>query len=253
MKNNILSAAALTFIAVACNQKTEQPLYYGELSVSLSGEPEIEVVSKAAQTLDPESADAANYTVRIFDSSDVMKYEAKYNVFKTQTLPLGTYYVTAENCSATEAESDNGQMRLYGRSSDITLSTDLLSQEAAVNCEVVNGKVTVVYDSSVSGRFTGLKVDLISGDRTVTVNETATDVETVIWFNPATVSYTISGTFDATSKPVNITKQVDVQAKSNIRLVVKVNLSNGQLVPNITFDTSIDDPTTEDGEFNPYE
>ena len=253
MKNKILSAAALAFIAVACNQKTGQPLQYGELSVSLSGEPEVEVIAKSAQTLTQESPEAENYTVRIFDSSGSKQYEAKYNVFQTRTLPLGTYYVTAENCSQTEAENGNGRMRLYGRSEDITLSSDALSKTATVNCEVVNGKVTVVYDSSVSGRFTGLKVELTSGERTLTVNETATEVETETWFNPATVSYTISGTFNATDKPVSIAKQVTVQAKSNIRLVVKVNLSNGQLVPNITIDTAIDDPVTEDGEFNPYE
>lgn len=255
MKIKILTAAAFALSVVACNQKTDQPLQYGELSVALSGEPVVEVISKSVQTLDPESAEASDYMVRIFDSSNALQYEAAYNVFESQKLPLGTYYVIAENCTEAEAEADYGRMRLYGRSEDITLSATSLSQTAEVACTVANAKVTVVYDSSVSGRFNGLKVEITSGERTLTVNETATGVETVTWFNPAELTYTISGTFDpdGMNKSVNITKSITVQAKSNIKLVVKVNLENGQLVPNITFDTTIDDPTSEDAEFNPYE
>lgn len=255
MTNKILAATALVILAVACTQKAEQPLRYGTLAVNLSGEPVVDVVSKTPVTLEQESSEAANYMVRIYNSVNEKKYESPFNTFKPQVLPLGTYYVTAENCSATEAEVDNGKMRLYGRSSDVTLSLENLSQSATVDCVVVNGKVTVVYDASVNGRFSDLKVVLTSGDRSLTVNETATGVETETWFNPATVTYSISGTFDPSgvNQQVNVSKTIEVKERSNIKLLVKVNLNNGQLVPNVTFDTSIDDQVTESGEFNPYE
>ena len=257
MNNRILTAMALIFMAVACTHKVDEPLRYGELGVALSGEPSVEVLSKAPQTLDPESDDAAAYMVRIFDSADQQKYEAAYSAFQTQTLPLGTYYVTAENCSEAQAEEGYGKMRLYGRSADVTLAPEALVQTATVNCTVANAKVSVQFDESVEGRFTGLQVALSGGTvRTapVVIAQTETDVVTETWFNPSELTYTISGTFTAggINKSVEISKTVDLQAKSNIKLVVKVNLENGQLVPNVTFDTQIDDPKEVSGEFNPY-
>lgn len=257
MKNKILTAMALSLLAVACTRMVDEPLLYGELGVALSGEPSVEVVSKAPQTLDPESDEADAYMVRIFDSAHQQKYEAAYSAFQTQTLPLGAYYVTAENCSEAQAEEGNGKMRLYGRSAEVTLAPEALVLTATVNCTVANAKVSVQFDESVAGRFSDLQVSLSGGTtRTapVVVAQTATEVVTETWFNPSELTYTISGTFTSggANKPVEISKTVQLQAKSNIKLVVKVNLANGQLMPDVTFDTQMDDSTEVPGEFNPY-
>jgi len=254
-KNFLTMASAL--VAVACNTTIETPVQYGELSVNLAGEPQVEVISKAEAT----SEDVSNYTVRIFNESNVQKYESVYNAFETQVLPLGTYYVTAESCSADAAEDGYGKMRLYGRSADVTLTAAQLSQKAEVECEVANALVTVRFDASVSGRFSDLKVTLSGGTtqgRTFTVNETASDVDTEIWFNPSDMTYSISGIFDPTgiNKTINLpAKTIELAAKNNVVLLVSVNLDNGQLlVPTITVNTQMDDPVTDDGcTINPYE
>lgn len=254
----ILTLAALASIAVACSTKVDEPVQYGTLSVSL-GEPSVEVVSKAAETtLDPASEEAKNFTVSILNNAHQQMYSKTYFEFQTQTLPLGTYYVTAENMTEVAAEVGNGQMRLYGRSADITLSKTQLTQTATVNCTVANAKVSVAFDESVEGRFDGLQVVLAGGtteNRAVTVAHTTTGVITETWFNPSSLTYIISGTFKSADagKEVSITNTIELEAKDNVKLVVKLNLENGQvLVPTITYDTTLDDPTEIEGEFNPY-
>ena len=258
MKKFSLSLITLACTIAACNTVSiEQPAQYGKLSVALSDEPTVEHVTKAPTSLKQTDAEAENYTVRVFDSSDALKYESLYSKFEAQRLQLGTYYVTAENCTESAAEEGNGKMRLYGCSENIVLSTTQLSQTATVDCTVQNAKVSVKFDESVTGRFSNLKVTLSGGTTrasAIEISETASDVVTETWFNPSELTYTISGTFTASgmSKPVNISKSVNLIARNNVLLIVKVNLENGQLMPSITFDTQIDNTTEIPEEFNPY-
>ncbi len=250
MKNIFLCAIGLACMAVACNSVEEPtvPVQYGEIFVSL-GEPDVEVVTKAAQ---PDDTD--NYVVRVFDLEDQQQgADAVYKDFLPMKLPLGDYYVTAENCTETEAEENNGRMRLAGRSETITLSADNLSRTATVNCEVVNARVAVVFDGTVNGKFSDLKVTVTGENgRTVTFNETATAVETESWFNPQTVNYVISGTFTQLGKAIEVKGSRTLAAKNNIKLLVKLNTSSGQLMPEITISKDIDSPVEVPGEFNPY-
>lgn len=258
MKKFILSLVSLAAMVSACNTvMIEQPDQCGELSVSLFDEPGVEVVTKAPEALSPTDDEASKYTVRIFNASDEKLYEATYKAFETQTLALGSYYVTAENCSEAAAETGNGTMRLFGKSDNVTLSADALTGTATVNCTVTNAKVSVKFDESVKDKFSGLQVTLSGGTtrtKAITVAQTATDVVTETWFNPSALTYTISGTFTGSgmSKDVSISDDIELKAKNNILLVVKVNLENGQLVPAVTIDTELDNLVEEDATFNPY-
>ncbi len=259
MKKIFLCAFGLACMAVACNSVVDEPVQYGEISVAL-GEPDVEVISKAAETLDQSSAEAAEYMVRIFKKGDDIQtatpqYSVAYNAFTSpKQLPLDTYFVTAENCTAAEAEAEN-KMRLFGQSEEITLSVDAISQTATVNCEVANARVAVVFDESVRGQFTGLKVEL-KGSKNVTVDYAGENIgeETVVWYNPQTIAYKISGTFTQLDKIIELPETERVlAAKNNIKIVVRLNTSNGQLLPEITVNKDIDTPTEVPGEFNPYE
>lgn len=258
MKRKLIGAALTALMTVACNTEIENPEVYGELSVSIAGEPAAEVISRAPEKLEKTDPEASGYMVCICSSSDEKLYEAKYSVFESQKLPIDkTYYVTAENCTEAAAEDGNGKMRLYGRSEDVTLTADQLVKTATVNCTVSNAKVSVRFDESVNDRFTGLQVTLDGGTmRTdpITIAQTASGVVTETWFNPSDLTYTITGTFTGSgmNKPVNISKTISLQARDNIVLLVKVNLQNGQLMPSVTIDTQIDDLTEIPGEYNPY-
>ncbi len=261
MKKNFLCVIGLACMAVACNSVVEEPVQYGEISVSL-GEPEVEVITKAGESLNKDSDLAKSYTVSIFDKEvDEAKYTASYYDFATQKLPLGTYYVTAENCTEADAEAAKegyGQMRLFGQSPDIMLSVDNISQTATVNCEIVNAKVSVEFaDAITTENFENLQVVLsrTAPSRTVTVPYASSTTE--VWFDAGSaVSYSITGTFKSGTytKPVSLSGNFTLAAKNHVRIAVSVNLDNGQLTaPEITYDTVLNDPSTEDNVFNPYE
>lgn len=246
---------AMLLLAVACQtEKFESTEGSGILDIAISGEPSFDVVVKS-QTLS--AAEAAGYNVSIFTDSDALKYgPVEYSAFTAQVLPMGTYYVTAENLTPAEAEAGNGHMRLAGRSADVVLTPSAISQTATVECEVTNAKVAVAFDSSVSGMFDNLKVVLAGGTtsgRKLTVAETAAVTET--WFNPSNLSYTISGTFKPTGKPLTLSNSRTLAAKDNIKILVKLNLENGEIsgAPEIVVDVTMSQETPVEEEFNPYE
>ena len=258
MKKFNLSLLAASCLFAACNTaKIEDPVQYGTLSVALADEPVVEVVTKAATALDKESAEAENYAVSVYDEAGTKQGSTvSFKAFAPVTLPLGTYYVTADNCTETEAEEGNGQMRLYGRSDNVELSLNSLVQTAEVNCEVVNSKVSVEFEPSSLGIITDLKV-VLKGGTTESRKETglviaASESITETWFNPSTLSYTISGKFNGNDvTPVTGTRELG--AKDNIKLLVTVNKDNGQLsVASITVDTTINQGETIEPGFNPY-
>jgi hypothetical protein len=256
MKRFIAGVMAMLLLAVACQtEKLESTEESGILDIAISGEPSFDVLVKS-QTLSAE--EAAGYNVSIFTDSDVLKYgPVEYSAFEAQVLPLGTYYVTAENLTTTEAEEGNGQMRLAGRSNDVVLTPSAISQTATVECKVTNAKVAVEFDSSVSGMFDNLKVVLTGGTtsgRTLTVAETAAGTVTETWFNPSNLSYTISGTFKPTGKPLTLSNSRTLAAKDNIKVLVKLNLENGEIsgAPEIVVDVTMSQATPVEEEFNPY-
>ncbi len=251
MKRIIFYATALACMAVACNSVEDPtvPVQYGEISVSL-GEPDLEVITKAAL---PDDTD--NYTVRVFNSSDAQQgTDVLFKDFQPMKLPLGTYYVTAENCTEAEAEEGNGRMRLFGESSPVVLTETALSQSAEVLCTVANARVAVAYDAKVAGNFDNLTVTVKGKEgRQVTFPETEAGVETESWFNPQTISYTISGTFKQTGATVSASGEYTLAAKNNIKLFVQIKLDNGQvLAPVITINKEYDSSTDVPAVVNPY-
>ncbi len=256
MKRKFIYILAFASLAVACNSaRIEQTVQYGEISVAVAGDPEVDVVTKA--DVDPSSDEAANYTVRVYNDAEVQQGSAvSYKDFGTRQFELGTYYLTAENCTEAQAEEGNGGMRLFGRSDDVVLSYRQLSQTAEIKCTVANAKISVKFGDSVQGKFSGLKVVLTGGTtagRTLTVNQTASDVVTETWFNPSTVNYTISGTFNSggINAPVSLPGSRAVAARDNVLILVEVDSTNGQLMPTITYDTEVTESDQTPG-FNPY-
>ena len=252
----------VAILAVSCESaKVDSSVSYGKLSVSLTEvEPEIEVSTKSAQ-LTPQ--EAANYNVAVYSnkecSGDPVIEALKYSEFGSQTIATGTYYVSAESCNETEAEAcedfPNGQKRLYGVSDAVEVTTDDVA-EASVICEVANAHVTVsfdpetIYDGDVC-RFENLNVTLQSESKKAEVSHSKTDVQH--WFNPNQLTYTITGKFIATDKQVDYSGTYDLDAKSNIKLIVKVNLDNGIIVPSISVQKDITEAEDITQGFNPYE
>ena len=242
---------ALTVLAASCQRlEMSKPLQYGSLSVAMDAEVKVEAVTKAAAT--PE--ELANYKVKVIgqDQASTSYYDGLYSAFQPLKLPLGPYTVSAENCTSTDAENGNGCKRLFG-STEVTISESNLNPTAEFTCSVANTLVTVVFEDSATQHITGLKVELIGGDsnRTVSVNASNTEV----WFNPSTVSWKITGKITSINKNVEITGSKDLVAKNHLKIVVSVNLDNGQIsaAPSITLDTNLSEAVEHNEKFNPYD
>ena len=242
---------ALTVLAASCQRlEMSKPLQYGSLSVAMDAEVKVEAVTKAAATAE----ELANYKVKVIgqDQASTSYYDGLYSAFKPLKLPLGTYTVSAENCTSTDAEKGNGCKRLYG-STNVTIDESHLTPTAVFTCSVANALVTVVFDASATQHITGLKVDLTGGDskRTVSVNASNTEV----WFNPSDVSWTITGKIKSINKDVEIEGSKEgLVAKNHLKIVVSVNLENGQIsaAPSITLATDLNTAVEQNEVFNPY-
>ena len=244
----VIIMTALTVLAASCQRlEMSKPLQYGSLSVAMDAEVKVEAVTKAAATAE----ELANYKVKVIGQNQT-HYDGLYSEFQPLKLPLATYTVSAENCTSTDAEKGNGCKRLFG-STEVTISESNLNPTAEFTCSVANALVTVEFDKSATDHISGLKVDLKGGTsgRTVSVTTSGTEV----WFNPPTVSWTITGKITSINKDVNITgSKEDLAAKNHLKIVVSVNLENGQIsaAPSITLDTNLSEAVEHNEKFNPY-
>lgn len=212
-----LYLATIAALAAGCRTlDIQEPT--GTISVNL--EPEVIVKSCAWDDTD-------NYTVSVTSGTAVsgLPYQAAYKDFEPLSLPMGTYTVSAWNCTEEESVTGYGLKRLYG-STNATLSLENPDQEVALECVLVNSLVSVIFDSSVTGVFDGLKVDITSGTRTVSISESGKVKEA--WFNPAEeISWTISGTVKENGKIVSQSNNMRLEARKNLK--INVHLTNGQI------------------------
>lgn len=247
----VIIITALTVLAASCQRiEMSKPLQYGSLSVAMDAEVKVEAVTKAPAT--PE--ELATYNVKVIgqDQASTSYYDGLYSAFKPLKLPLGTYTVSAENCNSAVAEDGNGCKRLYG-STSVEISETNLNPTAEFTCSVANALVTVVFDKSATDHISDLKVDLKGGTsgRTVSVTTSGTEV----WFNPPTVSWTITGNITSINKDVKITGSKPLAAKNHLKINVSVNLENGQIsaAPSITLETNLSEAKEHNEVFNPYD
>lgn len=237
-----LYLATIAALAAGCRTlDIQEPT--GTISVNL--EPEVIVKSCAWNDTD-------NYTVSVTSGKAVsgLPYQDAYKDFAPLSLPMGTYTVSAWNCTEEESVTGYGMKRLYG-SQNATLSLKNPDQKVELECVLVNSLVSVIFDSSVTGVFDGLKVDITSGTRTVSISESGEVKEA--WFNPAEISWTISGTVKENGKIVSQSNNMRLEARKNLK--INVHLTNGQIsmTPNISINQISSATEVPVDGTNPYE
>lgn len=240
----VFHLAIIAALAVGC-RTLDMYQAMGTLSVSL--EPEVNVQVKAC-----DENDTPNYTVSVTSLSDVSghPYQSAFKDFKPLDLPMGTYTVSAENCTADEAVSGYGRKRLFG-TKDVTLSYEKPNQTVNLDCILVNSLISIIFDPSVTGVFDDLKVTVQSGTRSVVIKEG--DKVSEAWFNPAAISWTISGVSKATGKTVSQEDGRTLDARQNLKITVKVTYSDGliSVTPGISID-KISELKENKNDINPY-
>lgn len=230
-KTNIIIAIA-ALVSVSCAQKAEPEMRLGRLDVSVNSEPEITVSTKAGEY--------NGYNVAIFSSEDQQQGETvKYSAFEPVILPYGTYYVTAESCTTTEAETitevSKGKMRLAGKSGNITLNAENWNASASVHCTVANSCVTAIFDESVTANLTDCKVTVYT-DAASTIYSSASPLDIsdgkTYWVNVGTqITYIFTAKFNLTSTPkeIRVEKTIDLDAAKKLELTFKVESDSGIL------------------------
>ena len=241
----VFHLAIIAALAVGC-RTLDMYQAMGTLSVSL--EPEVNVQVKAC-----DENDTPNYTVSVTSLSDVsgLPYQSAFKDFKPLDLPMGTYTVSAENCTADEAVSGYGRKRLFG-TKDVTLSYEKPNQNVNLDCILVNSLISIIFDPSVTGVFNDLKVTVKSGTRSVVIKEG--DKVSEAWFNPAVISWTISGVSKATGKTVSQEDGRTLAARQNLKITVKVTYTDGMISgsPSISIDKNISKSDENKNDINPY-
>lgn len=271
MRKTFLYIISAVLLAVSCNNAMiEDPVQYGTLSVSLAGEPGIEVVTRAEEN---ESVDLDAFNIYASSSSSA-KLLGTYGSLKNSTelirLQAGDYMIYAENCNATEAESGNGCKRMYGND-DVTIAAGAPS-EAEISCAVVNAKVSVVFNANVQDRFKDNVLTVtLSRDADSDLGLAARGCEAtyltgseIFWFNAGSVvAYTISGTPMGSDDTLSVTgsikldtnnKPTALNAKDNFELNVSVKQStDGKLILSSSVNTTVEKGDDINAGFNPYE
>ena len=261
MKRTLSYFFCLLSLAACSSENLSQTSDAGYISVDLFAD----LPTKAAVALTDEEAGEYNIIILDADGNQAV-YQApdekqgvaipvmKYKDFETVTVAVGkSYSVTAESCTVQESEVGYGCARYFGTSGLFELNASNIYQKADVICSQANALVTVVFDSSVSGRFTGLQVTLVSGDRSLVVAESAE--ETPTYFSPADLSYSITGVYAETGYEVEISSAapLSLEAKDNIRIIVKLDLTHGQTtVPVLNVTEEYASETDVDYEIDPY-
>ena len=241
----VFHLAIIAALAAGC-QTLDIHQSMGSLSVSL--EPEVNVEVKAC-----DENDTDNYTVSVMSASAVSgpPYKSAFKDFKPLDLPMGTYTVSAESCTAEDAVSGYGHKRLFG-SKDVTLNYENPNQTVNLDCVLVNSLISIIFDPSVAEVFNDLKVTVKSGDRSVEIKEG--DAVREAWFNPADISWTISGVSKATKKPVSQEGSRTLEAKQNLKITVKVTYTDGMISdsPSISIASEISELKENKNDINPY-
>lgn len=241
----VFHLAIIAALAAGC-QTLDIHQSMGSLSVSL--EPEVNVEVKACDENDKD-----NYIVSVTSASTVsgLPYKSAFKDFKPLSLPMGKYTVSAENCTADEAVSGYGHKRLMG-TKDVTLSYENPNQTVNLDCVLVNSLISIIFDPFVTGVFNDLKVTVQSGKRSVDIKET--DAIKEAWFNPADISWTISGVSKSTGKTISQEGSRTVEARQNLKITVKANYSDGMISisPVIDIDSNISSTTENKNDINPY-
>lgn len=256
MKKAFLYMMVVAFGAVSCNEAMiEEQVGYGELSLSLTGDPAVDVITRADVELT--EGQKADYNIWVCDAESNAVVVPSQQFTSSISVPAGSYKVWAESCTETEAEDGQGCVRYLGNSGDeAVVVTAGGSANAEVHCSVANALVEVVFDSSLSGRIQGnLTVTLTreESDRTVTLEgnyAAGADAEEVWFSSGSEVAYSVSGKLtDGTDVAGSGTLDA-LAAKSYTQLVIKVN-SDGTLKLSSEVKTLVNE-TVEDEPFNPY-
>ncbi len=215
----------------------------------------VEVETRAGRELTDD--EKSSFTVSLLQDGEAIWTNTPYaNVtLADRTQPVGAgYVVTAQSCTADEAESVNdgwGQRRFYGQSTTFSIAKNA-DTPVSVECSMANAGLTVDFDESFTSFFTvgysvtvvderNLKFDAATTNRVAYYNVEADGTRDVRLLINASAGWDgMLKTIDRT-----LTMQQGRVYRLHIRKGEHV-IETGTLGVSITYDETFDDGTTEE-------
>lgn len=158
---------------------------YGSLVFEIKGDVKVSVSSSNTKAA----------TVNT-DNFEIFLNQTSLGLKKDITAPIqlapGTYSVSAQNCSAEIANTNNGMLRFVGEDKNIVIENEKVAT-ASINCIVVNSKVSVNFGESYLSYFDSGYTNVVvsDGTRTLTVIQNGAVVQEAVYFD-ANKSITIT-------------------------------------------------------------
>lgn len=232
----ILTIAAACLALTACNEKfIASPVNdgFGYLDINLSTNDDIVVSTKAV--LDAEKANSYNITIINSESTTVRSKTLGTFTPSDYILPAGTYTVSAESISTTKAEEGNGEPRLYGSNSSVTIIKDDTTP-VTIACAVANACVsakTVGFNTWFKAGYT-IKVKRGTREKTLTEDSSVEgnwDENKRVFYNIVeenTLTWTINATNTANEEKV-YTGTINLEAGKWYQLTFTASSANGTI------------------------
>lgn len=247
MKKIFLFAAAAAAL-VSCNknvfQGTGSEELYGSISLGVNAESEM-LVTKAASVMDAEALASYNITLtKIAEGGNTVVWNHReYSEITDWKVPAGTYSLEVENLTeaeAAEANGGNGAVRVLG-TKNFTVEAGKTT-DVAVECTPQNSRLSFAANEAFNSVFSNPTVS-VTKPRTVNLGTPASthEASTSVYFEPVTVSWTLTATpaFSDTQKTFNGT--VDLQKASWSQVKFTTKNTDGK----ISITVSVNDEITE--------
>ncbi len=277
MKKLFLVALA-TIMLTGCGKegydwgsKEQQQDGYGQVTLSLSEGNTVYVKSTS-------EADGSYNVTTTNEKGGVAALTGEYSVIKEKgavTVPVGEYSISAENITASEAETANsgrGQAHYAGKSTFNVAQGG--STPVSFTCEMVNSKVTFDYDDTFANMFhmsataevTQVPTIVATPTNSLTANRSVTLVGDIDHQTPAAESYyTVNENGTALNFTINAARKSDgevktfqattpitLQKKTWHKVKIAASTTNGQATVTINVDGTITEAEEVTVTVDPY-
>ncbi len=260
MKKIALIVLAALSIA-ACN-KTETPVQYGNVKLSIEQGASVFVksgVSEASDDYTVSTVDANNYAVDALSGA--------YGTIKEKQIAVasGNYTVSAYNITDIAAEENRGAQRFFG-SEQLNVTAGAL-ETVSFTCTMANARVSFTFDNTFKALFdvanetTPAKItasSVANSTREIEYDINATlaeDDSQIAYFNvseeDATLNFTITAVRKSDSAVKSYSKSITLQKQSWHQITVKAATTSGSADISINVDESVTS-VVHDVEVDPY-
>lgn len=255
MKRFLFSVVVLAAVIGCKKTEVSSEGEYGFISLNLSSDAEMTVVTKAELT----EAELAGYNVTLKDMATnevVTKEYAEISKDGWKVAP-GTYSVFVENLTDAEAApaGDKGTIRLAGLGEDVLVAAGVPTP-VDINCTPANSRVTVAYDEAFEQVFANAKVNIGTVDRNFDMVWGHEAANGVYYPGETPLSWTISADLSgnsAMSKSFSSEEPVTTVAGKWTQITFTTSTTDGSIKVNITVESEFSETDDVIVPIDPFE